>query len=145
MPTLGSCRFLDIVVLSVQEYNKNLKNKIRRINLSPSLHTYILHIHTYTNSHLCKTTHTQIHTHRDTHTHAKQPCKVICSIFLWPRHMTWIFKNLIHLPWGADLFKLKSLSFISWIHFNDSSIFNVFPLSLKNKCMMVSDSLNLLK
>ena len=68
MPTLVSCMFLDIVVLSVQEYNKNPKNKIRKnksFSFSPHIYTPHTQIHTRAKLHIHRYTERE----RDTHTH----------------------------------------------------------------------------
>ena len=56
----GFIKGYDTVALKAYDKKEN-QTKLERINLSPSLHTYILHIHIFT--------HMQNYTYTDTHTH----------------------------------------------------------------------------
>lgn len=89
--TLQSYMFLDtVLLLSVQEYNKNSKNKVKKNeSFSLSLHTHVYHTHTQErlNTHMCM----------------KKPCKVIHPIFPWSSHMTLKFLNPVYLPWSKYL------------------------------------------
>ena len=139
MPTLGSCMLLDIVVLSVQEYNKNPKNKIRKnksFSFSPHIYTPHTQIHT----------HAKLHIHRHTHTHT-QSSLVKSSALFSSGQDTWLeFFKISYTSSGVRICLNKKVDHLFHEYISMTvNIFNVFPFSLKNKCMMVSDSLNLLK
>ena len=68
---------------------KTLKTKLERINLFPSLHTYILHTHTHTQIHTCARLHTHWHTHRDRHIHTQSSLAKSSALFSSGRH-TWL-------------------------------------------------------